>query len=225
VALTITRLAAQTFNTLTGTKTNAGTPGVGSLLLIVSVQTGLITSTPPTDDQGGTYTRAADVTKNITADLMQLWVRDQLTAGAVLHTVTHAQGATTGGGLVVLEVTGMKRAGHAAIRQMAVVSGTGSAPAPTFPAAVLTANGVVGAVFNAANPATMTEPTGFTEVLDDGYNTPPTGIEVVRANSGITATTITWGSSSASAFGSLVAELNIAPPSPWYYEQMIGGPY
>lgn len=225
MALTITRLAAQTFNTLTGTKTNAGTPGVGSLLLVMSVQTGLSTSTAPTDDQGGTYTRVASITKNISTDLMELWVRNQLTAGAVLHTVTHAQGATNGGGLMVAEVTGMTRAGLAAIRQMVNVGSASGTPGPSLPDAVLTSNGVVGMVFNARNPATLTPPTSFTEIIDDGYNTPATGIEIVRANSGITATTITWGSDAGTEFGVIVAELNAAPPSPWYYEMMIGGPY
>jgi hypothetical protein len=79
-----------------------------------------------------------------------------------------------------------------------------------FGAAPFTTNSILGAVFNAANPATMTPPaTGtWTEHDDVGYNTPATGMETVTLDSGFTSTTVTWGSSCASAFAAFAVEFD-----------------
>jgi hypothetical protein len=107
----------------------------------------------------------------------------------------------------------MLRSGPSAVRQTAVEQNQGAAtPGPAFTTAALTENLTLGYVFNASNPAAVTEPTGWTERRDNGYNSPTTGFETVSRNSGFTGTTVTWGSGSATAFCSIIVELDSNGP-------------
>jgi hypothetical protein len=54
----------------------------------------------------------------------------------------------------------------------------------------------------------VTEPTGWTEHADTGYNNPTSGMEVASRDSGFTSTSIIWGSNSASNWGAIIAELD-----------------
>ncbi len=55
----------------------------------------------------------------------------------------------------------------------------------------------------------MTKPTLFdTELVDDGYNGPTTGIEIVSDNTGNSSSVVSWGSSSASTFCAVIVEFN-----------------
>lgn len=160
----------------------------------------------------------ATSTKATSADTMWFYVRADAIqrAASTTWTLTPNASADTGGGLQVFKITGMTLCSLAAVRS---VAGTAQAsainngaaagtPAPVLGAAALTGNPLIGAVFNATSPATMTAPTGFTESQDVGYATPTTGIETAFASSGVTASTITWGSTSASIFCASVVEFD-----------------
>lgn len=208
----VTLLGSGTFTTTSGTKTVTATPAVGDLIVIVTAHSGNTSATAPTDNNSsGTYTLIGTAVKATSVDTMKFWVRDALIGAASSTVFTHAPGASTGGGLVVLKVTGMTRVGSAAFRQFAKQDNQAAAtPAPVFASAALTTNPVIGAVFNANTPAGLT-PRGtpaYTERFDNGYGTPTTGLEVMSINTGETGTTITWGGASASAFGSAVVELD-----------------
>ncbi|MDP2735983.1 MAG: hypothetical protein Q8P12_07310, partial [bacterium] len=69
----------------------------------------------------------------------------------------------------------------------------------------------LGAVGNDSNPAGLAAPVGWTEQADVGQGNPPVGLETVTRDSGFTGTTITWGGTSASAFASIIVELDTAP--------------
>ena len=118
----------------------------------------------------------------------------------------------------------MTLVGAAAIRQSSgqenQASGT---PSVTLGLAALVANALVGVVCNATNAATMTPPSGFTEVSDAGYTNPPTGFEVAVVNSGFSSNTVTWGNGS-SAFCSVVLELDasVADAYPLLVSRMVG---
>lgn len=201
------------FGTANGTKQATGTPAVGDLIVIVTAHTVNTSAATPTDDQGGTYTLVASAAKASSADTLSIFVRNSLIASAVSTVFTHAPGTTSGGGLVVCKVTGMSRAGSSAIVQSATQANQASGtPAPTFGAAPASANPIIGAVFNASNPAALTPRTNFTELFEDGYSSPTAGLEVMSRDSGETATTQTWGSSSATAFSAIVAELDTSAP-------------
>jgi hypothetical protein len=206
----VTLLGSATFSTASGTKTVTATPAVGDLIVIITAHTGNLSTASPTDDNSsGTYTRITGARKASSADAVQVFVRDALIGSAVSTVFTHAPGTSSGGGLAVLKVTGMTATGAAAVIQSAIQENqaSGGTPAPVFGAAPSAANAIIGAVFNATSPATMTPRTNFTERADVGYSSPTTGLEVMSRDSGETATTQTWGSASGSAFSSLVIEL------------------
>jgi hypothetical protein len=54
----------------------------------------------------------------------------------------------------------------------------------------------------------MTPPTSWTEDSDNGYSTPTAGQESVSRVSGFTGTTVTWGGTSATAFGDIIVEID-----------------
>lgn len=160
-----------------------------------------------------TFSKVGHALKNSSVDRLYCFVADRM-ATAELQTVTFkcTGDAATGAVIVVARVSGLTKCGLAAIRQSAKQDNQagGAAPAPAFSGAAQTGNPTLGAVINAANPAGMTAPASWTELNDTGYASPTTGLEYVHRNSGFTGTTITWGSSSASAFGSFIIELDTA---------------
>lgn len=222
----VTLLGTQTLNTSSGTKTVVATPAVGDVIVIVTAHTGNTSAAAPTDNNSGgaggagSYTRLATCVKASSADTLSLWIRESKIGSASSTTFTHAPGTSSGGGLGVFKITGMSRAGFTAFRQAAVQSNQGAAtPTPVLSVAALTGNPLIGAVFNATSPAGMTARSSpaWSERFDVGYSTPTTGLETMTIDSGETGTSIAWGSSSASAFCSLVVELNAsaAPDKPF----------
>lgn len=210
MALAVTLLGTATFTTNNGTKTVTATPAVGDVPVIITAHTGNTSSNAPTDNNSsGTYTRVATTTKNAGADTLSVWVRNSAIASAVSTVFTHAPGTTSGGGLVVLKVTGASKLGASFARQSGVHQGAALAtPAPVFSSAALTTNAVISAVLNGTNTPVLTPRTGFTSRVDAGYSTPTTGLDVISRDSGETGTTQTWGSGSDTAFTSVAVELD-----------------
>lgn len=206
----VTLLGTATFNTTSGTKSVTATPAINDLIIIITAHSGNTSTAAPTDNQGGTYSLINSAVKATSADTMRAWVRNDFIRAASSTVFTHAPGTTTGGGLAVLKVTGMLRCGiTSAILQSAIQSNQAAAtPAPVFASAALTANACIGAAFSATNPATLTPRTSWTERVDAGYSTPTSGLHVMSRDSGETGTTQTWGSAAATAFCSLVIELD-----------------
>jgi hypothetical protein len=207
--------AGGTFNTSSGTKTFTVTPQLGDLIVIFTAHTGNTSAAAPTDDQadGSSYAEisACACVKAASADQMRVFVRQNLIQAAVSTIFSHAPGASSGGGLYVFAVRGLARTGANAVRQGAKQDNQASGtPTPVLGSAALTGNCLAGVVFNAANPATMTPRSSpaWSEVTDTGYNVPTTGLEVAGINSGETASSIAWGSSSASAFCAAVVEFD-----------------
>lgn len=196
----------------------AFTPSVGDLLVVfvtkeasVSMATGDLTSSIG----GFTFTRIQYTNFRGGADSLAVFVSDALVSSATSQTVTIASGADAGAGSIisVYSVSGMTLTGSAAVRRSAgqINQTAGTTPAPAFSVAALTENCCLGAVANATNPAGLTPPSGWSESQDTGYTTGAvTGLQTSFRNSGETGTTITWGSTSASEFGSLIIELDTA---------------
>ena len=209
----VTLLGSATFTTSNGTKTVTATPAINDLIVIITAHSGNTSTVAPTDDQGGTYTHEKTAVKNTSADTMQVWIRNDLIRAAASTVFTHAPGTTSGGGLAVLKVTCMSRCGitNAVVQSAIQDNGAGAAtPSPVLGTAATTTNALIGAVFNASNPATLTPRASWTERADVGYNTPTSGLEVMSRDSGETGTTLSWGGTSATAWCSLVIELNNA---------------
>jgi hypothetical protein len=213
MALAVTLLGTATFTTATGTKTVVATPAVGDLIVIVTGHSGNTSAATPTDDNSsGAYTRITSALAQAGVDTLGIHIRTALIGAAVSTTFTHAPGTSTGGGLAVFKVTGMQKTGASAARASAKQDNqaAGGTPTPVLAQAALTTNALIAAVLNATSPATLTPRASpaWTERTDVGYSTPTTGLEAMSINSGETGTSIAWGGTSASAFGSLVVELD-----------------
>lgn len=222
VTLTSTSQAA-TYSTVSFTPTS------GDLLVAFALVTTTADAGAMTDSLGGGWTQITTAVKNGSADKLWCFIRTSFSDGSALTVTMDVTGDNgTGCIIFVVRVSGMSRTGASAALQSAVQSNQAAAstPAPVFGASALTGNVTLGFVGNATNPAGMTPPTSWTELVADvGYATPTTGGEYVTRDSGFTGTTITWGSTSASAFGDIIVELDtsVPPGSPYYaYNQMMG---
>jgi len=227
-------LGTPVFNTTAGDKTLAATPTAGDLIVIVAASSGLAGGTTAVSDNNadglGTYVQVdTDRTGFSTTGVLTVWIRNELVRSATNTTFTAAQNGSSGGGLVVLRVTGMSIVGLSAVRRIGVSSyNTGGqstvaagTPAPVLAATPLTTNPIITAVANSTNSATtVVQRTGYTEDFDNGYTTPPTGLEVSHLNSGETSATITYGGATASTFASVAIELDASVPQ---YDYVVQG--
>lgn len=194
--------------------TGAFTPVALDLLLVFVLVTGNnIAGATVTDSQNLGWTLVNVAAKAVNADRLWCFVSNHFAAASSMTvTFTTGSGTATGASIAVYRIASMTRVGPDSIRQSAIVSGGAAAgtPAPAFTASALTGNPTLGSVGNATNPATVTPPASWTEDADVGFATPTAGHEVVHRDSGFTGTTVTWGSTSATAFCALIVELNSA---------------
>jgi hypothetical protein len=212
-----------TWNTTAGNKGVAPTPNVGELIVVIAAASGMASGITVSDNQvGGTYTQIATfAVNNASADCIGVFIRNNLITISAAHSITAAEGTSTGGGLCSIRVAGMQKVGTSANRTVSPPGQFGKqqnqaagTPAPILPAAALAGNLLIGAVLTLSNITTNTlPPSGWTEQQDAGYNTPATGIEVVTIDSGFTGTTVTWGGATATGFASLVIELDTSAVS------------
>jgi hypothetical protein len=210
---TVTHLGTATVDTTAGNRTVTATPAVNDLIVIVCANTGRTSAQPPVvtdNNSSGTYARInVSGTKNTSADSLWIFVRNTKIGSASSTIFTATTASDSGGAIDVFNISGMTLVSTAAVRAVGKQDNQASAtPAPVFPQAALTGNPCIGAIFNATSPATMTAPATWTEATDLGYSVPTTGFESVFVSSGFTSATVTWGSSSASAFCSLIIELD-----------------
>jgi len=205
-----------TFNTTTGSHTVTATPAVDDLIVIVCGNTG-ITANPTVSDNNsdglGAYTQIVGALKATSVDKLFVYVRNGKIGSATSTIFTVTGASSTGGGLNVFAISGALEVGSAAVRQSAKQENQAAgvpAPAPVLANAALTTHTMIGAIFNGTNPATMTQRAApaYAEQYDVGYNGPPTGLETMTLDSGETASTITWGGTSASVWCSIIVELS-----------------
>lgn len=188
---------------------SAFTPAAGDLLIALLTISGNTTG-HVTDTQNLGWDLVASVLSASSVNTTYVFISQRFAAASSMTiTFTSTSGAGSGSIMGVVRCSGMTRAGANAVRQSAKQANAAiGTPAPVFGEAPLTTNPIVGAIANGTSPATMTAPTTWTEFADLGYATPTTGQETVGINSGFTSTTVTWGSSSATVFGSIVVELD-----------------
>lgn len=217
----VTHAATATWSTTAGTTTtptNTATPALGDLIVVIAPSTGVVTSavTDNNADGLGAYTKIGSTfTGFSTSGNLTVWVRNALIGSATSTVFTAPQNGSTGGGLDVFRVSGMIRTGSGAVRGSGGQSaGTlGTTPAPVLSLTPLTGNPVITAACNGTNPGGVTQPASYTEPTNLGYNSPPAGLDTAFINSGITSATITWGSTSATAFASVAIELDTSVPA------------
>lgn len=210
-----------TFNTTAGNKTVTATPTASDLIVVVAAASGTSGTNAATTavsdnntDGLGTYTSIADSGSG-GSPRTTIWIRNNLVGSATSTVFTATQASSNGGGLEVFRVTSMTRTGSGAARGFGTGSGASSTtPAVTLQQAALTGNPLISNVTNGTSPGGVTAPASWTRTNDTGYSTPATGLDDADIASGFTGSTITWGSTSASAWVSAGVELDTsAPPS------------
>lgn len=225
-AVTLATTLSQTANT-TSYVSDAFTPNADDLLAIFVGASGTADPGAVTDTQSLGWTKIAVSAGATSADRVYLFISNAKTAAASMRvTFTCAGDAATGANLCILRISGMTNVGSAAVRQKkeADNQAAGGTPQVVLDSACLTSNPVIGTVGNGANPAGITEPSGWAEQADVGYGTPARGTEVASIDSGFTSNTVTWGATSATAFSVIAAELDASAPTAGQpYAKRIGG--
>jgi hypothetical protein len=186
-------------------------PDPSDLLLLFALVTGSTDAGDVSDSLSGTW---ANITSTLCCgaggNTAYLFVRNQLSDGSVLTVTMDVTGdGGTGANVVVLRIAGMTRTGSSAVRQFTVepdITASG-VPNPTFSASALIDNPTLGMFGTLTNPATATEPIGWTEGADIGHDTPGAGLEYVFRHSGFTGTAITWESSEVN-YADIIVELD-----------------
>lgn len=192
--------------------TGSFTPAVGDQLVLFGIITATALDGTVTDSHGDSSWTFIDRAQRSVGPHLVAFVRDDHVASATGMIVTLDVTGDNGTGalLKTVIISGLTAAGIAAILQSTKVQNqaAGGTPAITFASACQTGNPTVVAVTNVSNPAAVTEPSGWTELYDNGHASPDNGMEVAARNSGFTGTTVTWGSTSATAFGALGLEID-----------------
>lgn len=195
--------------------TGAYTPTVGSLQFVFATVEGDTADRSLTNSAGVTFTQVRKELFRASASALYFYIADTLTPSAISQTVT-INGSGSGSIIDVSEANGtprLNRAGTVAIRQQAGQSNQAAAgtPSPSFSASTQPFGFVLGAVANATNPAGLTMPTDFVgEIADTGYTTGAVhGLETT-AGTPPSLTTVTWASTSASAFATIIIEIDVS---------------
>jgi hypothetical protein len=213
-AATVThRIATASTANATSYASASFTPAAGDLLVAFVVASGTTATGTMTDSQTVGFTKVTSAVKNASADTVYAFVSNGLVAASSMTVTFDCTGdGATGAVIFVASISGMIRTGLNAVAQSATQDNQAASatPAPSFSNTVRIGNPTLGLVGNSSNPAAVTPPTSWTEDAagDTGYNTPPTGGEYAFRDSGFNGTTITWGSTSATAFGAIILELN-----------------
>jgi hypothetical protein len=206
------RVTTSSTTNATSYVSGAFTPAAGDLLVAMVMATGDADFGVMSDSQTLGWDRVCNPgLTNASADRLLVFV-SQKTAANSSMTVTFTTPVATASGtsIFVASVSSITRKGADAVRQCAQSNNQSAAgtPATTFSIAVLTGNPTFTFVGDATNPATVTGPTGWTAETGTGYATPTTGAIYAHRDSGFTGTTITWGGTSASAFGVQAFEMD-----------------
>lgn len=206
--------AGELWNTTAGNKTVTATPSANDLIVVVAGATSASTPTISVSDNnaggGGTYDLITSESGGGTGGLLRIYVRKALISSATSTIFTATIGTDTGGGLTVMRLSGMALVGSSAVRQFVGESTqTENPPSMAFGFATLTGNPVILAVLGEDNPLALTDPAGFTNTTATGYNTPPTGITICFANSGVTNSTYAWTGGAVTVHCEVGAELDV----------------
>lgn len=147
--------------------------------------------------------------KNSTTECVAVFLADQVTPGSpsAMTVTLDSTDAVAATGIMwgFVELDALHNVVQVGTQDNA---GTGITPSVTLGAAISATNPVLAAC--GFGTAGLTAPPSFIELVDNTIGSPTRGLEVATADSGVSVATVTWGSTSASAKGSVVVELTPA---------------
>lgn len=191
------------------------TPTEGDLLVVFAAVSGSLTdpASCTASANGITFTQVQSNQADAASDMLYIFVADQkvgASPAAMYVGVDVGTDAGVGAVVIVLAVSGMSKVGTAAVKQATGTQRNASAtPEITFAANITAGNPVIGAASCNVNPAAITEPSGWTELVDTGIGSPNWGYELAKidSHSGST-TTVTWGGVVSTRGGTHAIELD-----------------
>lgn len=212
-------MAAVTYKAFTGSSANATsyaassmTPAAGDLILVLVTAPGTVVALPTiSDTQNLGWTFIGSALGNSSVDTCYAFISSKPAAASATTITFDCTGdAATGCGIQIFTLQSMTRFGINAVRQWKNQNNGAAAgtPAPVFAVAALTTSICFGLLQNVSAPATVTPPASWIEDADSNSTTPTCGSEVCHITTGFTGTTVTWGSTSATAFAALIIEID-----------------
>jgi hypothetical protein len=200
-----------TTDNVTTYASDAFTPAANDLLVVFVIAAGTTATGSMTDSQGLGFTKINSIG---TTHSIYLFVANALAAPTSMTVTFDCTGDLALGCIIfVCRISGVARTATttpSAIVQSITRSSTGI-PARAFAGAVQSANLTLGCVQNTSTAPIVDPPVEWTEQADINMGTPTIGAEYVTRDSGFTGTTITWGSSSATAYQLLQVEIDGTP--------------
>lgn len=225
----VTLLGSTNFTTTAGAKTVTATPAARDLIVIMVQVSSDSSWSNPTDDNSdgnGTYTQIGNQLLSGTDRYGAIYVRDYLVSSATSTIFTLSNpGTDAGGGLAVIKITGMSRAGLGSVRQYSQNSGAGGtiANTGTWGSNKLTGNPVIAGLIKDGN-AGASSITNYTSLFNSAYLTPGTTTQCFARNSGDTSNTLTLSGSTAYNWAMIGVELDsrgFAPNKIYFLNQSI----
>lgn len=207
---------AAVWTTTAGSKTTASfSPPAGALLVAFVGRATTDTAPTMSDSLSGSWTLVDVFRSQASTGGLRCYVRNEPATGAAM-TVTMTGSGDAGGGLAVLAVESVGAYGSAAVRstggQADAASGT---PAPVLGSTPLSDSAIlIGLMNNTNGSANQTPRTGYTEHVDQGFNTPTSGLAVQSRGNGETSATLTFGGTTPSIFAAIAVEIINSPPPP-----------
>lgn len=192
------------------------TPSGSAVLVIEACPTGSISSTAFIDSSAGaSLTWTLKTSENNGTDACYLfWAKTPASPSASTFRFNTNGANATGMAMAIKEWTGSDVTTADPIRQ-AVANSGGSSTAPTWTVTAMSTNNGYASYFRSTtNPPAVTAPTSWTRDTNSGYATPTTGTSSASRAGGETGTTITWATTSATAWRGLAYEVYVAGAGP-----------
>jgi hypothetical protein len=204
---------ASSLNTTSYT-TASFTPTADEQLIAFVVATDTLDAGSMTDTQSLGWTRIGFQTWSNSTSKLYVFIANALAINASMTATFNCAGdAATGCLIHIVRVKGNATPAGAYVQIKSNFEDpiTGSSPSVTMDSAIDTDNCIIGVACNTSLPSVITEPSGFTELVDSGYGNPATGFESAYKISGTTGTTVSWTQSpDTQSWVAVAIELGIA---------------
>jgi len=212
---TVRAVSTGVFTTTAGAKSDTIAAVPDDLLVAVTAHDGQIGSHVVTDDKGGKWDQIIAGLSATSVDSVAIWIRQTRVVTSATYTVTTTPASSTGGGLQVFAISGMTRAGLAAVRSSGKQDNQTAAttPAPVLSLTPLSTSVIITGLIDGTNGSVNQNPrAGYTERFDAGHNVPATGFATSTLDSGETSATLTFGGTTPSIYGDVAVELDSTDP-------------
>lgn len=189
------------------------TPTLNDLLVVLVCVTGsTVVPTLTSSVAGQSFTLVGSINPFSIGNTQHLFVASQLST-AVAQTVTFDCTGDAGTACVIeiYRISGMSKTGLSAVRQ-SVITQDNATVDRAFSTITLTGNPIILQVATHGN-TTLTAPSGFDAVTTTTTTTPTENVVGTKANSGVTATTITFGGTITAGGGVIMVEMDTSVPS------------